>query len=205
MVPCHTQLLQSCLTLCIPMDCSPPGSSVHAVFLAGTLEWVAISSSSGSSWVKAQTHIGLLCLLHCRGILYHWATRKTHTSHRRRDFPLKAGSYTAKWPFAEKMNQQARLLIRNHKHCLLIILSSRNICLLLEKTLYFILFYFFNFFKLLFFICSGFCYTLKWNSHGGIGMGNTWKHLSFYIPHQRMTIVHNHVCNMFSSWKKMDV
>ena len=129
MVPCHTQLLQSCLTLCNPMDCSPPGSSVHAVFLARTLEWVAISSSSGSSWLKAQTHIGLLCLLHCRGILYHWATRKTHTSHRRRYYPLKAGSYTPKWPFAEKMNQQARLLIRNHKHCLLIILSSRNICL----------------------------------------------------------------------------
>ena len=204
MVPCHTQLLQSCLTLCIPMDCSPPCSSVHAVFLAGTLEWVAISSSSGSSWFKAQTHIGLLCLLHCRGILYHWATRKTHTSHRRRDFPLKAGSYTAKWPFAEKMNQQARLLIRNHKHCLLIILSSRNICLLLEKNslFYFIFLIFLNYYFL--FVVD---FVIHWNetAMGGIGMGNTWKHLSFYIPHQRMTIVHNHVCNMFSSWKKMDV
>ena len=37
------------LTLCDPMDCSPPGSSVHGVFPARILEWVAISSSRGSS------------------------------------------------------------------------------------------------------------------------------------------------------------
>ena len=37
------------LTLCDPMDCSPPGSSVHGILQARTLEWVAISSSTGSS------------------------------------------------------------------------------------------------------------------------------------------------------------
>ena len=37
--------LQSCLTLCDPIDSSPPGSSVHGVFEAGTLEWVAIAFS----------------------------------------------------------------------------------------------------------------------------------------------------------------
>ena len=36
---------QSCLTLCDPMDCSPSGSSVHGIFQARILEWVAISSS----------------------------------------------------------------------------------------------------------------------------------------------------------------
>ena len=36
---------QSGRTLCNPMDCSPPGSSVHGVFQARTLEWVAISFS----------------------------------------------------------------------------------------------------------------------------------------------------------------
>ena len=36
---------QSCPALCDPMDCSPPGSSVHGVFQARILEWVAISSS----------------------------------------------------------------------------------------------------------------------------------------------------------------
>ena len=41
--------LQSCLTLCNPMDCSPPGSSVHGVLQARTLEWVAMPSSRGSS------------------------------------------------------------------------------------------------------------------------------------------------------------
>ena len=42
-------LLQSCLTLCNPMDCSPLGSSVHGILQARILEWVAISSSRGSS------------------------------------------------------------------------------------------------------------------------------------------------------------
>ena len=38
----HAKSLQSCLTLCDPMDCSPPGSTVQA----STLEWVAISFSN---------------------------------------------------------------------------------------------------------------------------------------------------------------
>ena len=37
----HAQSLQSCLTLCDPMDCSPPGSSVHGILQARILEWVA--------------------------------------------------------------------------------------------------------------------------------------------------------------------
>ena len=40
---------QSCLTLCRPVDCSLPGSSVHGIFQAGILEWVDISCSRGSS------------------------------------------------------------------------------------------------------------------------------------------------------------
>ena len=40
---------QLCLTLCDPMDCSLPGSSVHGISQARILEWVAISSSRGSS------------------------------------------------------------------------------------------------------------------------------------------------------------
>ena len=39
---------KSCLTLCDPMDCSPPGSSVHGIYQARILEWVAISSPKGS-------------------------------------------------------------------------------------------------------------------------------------------------------------
>ena len=41
--------LQSCPTLCDPIDGSPPGSSVHGIFQARILEWVAVSFSRGSS------------------------------------------------------------------------------------------------------------------------------------------------------------
>jgi len=37
--------LQSCLTLCDPMDCSLPGSSIHGIFRARVLEWGAIAFS----------------------------------------------------------------------------------------------------------------------------------------------------------------
>ena len=45
----HAKSLQSCLVLCDPMDCSPPGSSVHGILQARILEWVDIPSSRGSS------------------------------------------------------------------------------------------------------------------------------------------------------------
>ena len=45
---------QSCLTLCDPMGCSPPGSSVHGILQARILEWVAISFSRGSSRPRDQ-------------------------------------------------------------------------------------------------------------------------------------------------------
>ena len=49
--------LQSCLTLCNPVDWSPPGSSVHGILQAWILEWVAISFSRGSFQSKDWTHI----------------------------------------------------------------------------------------------------------------------------------------------------
>ena len=51
------QSLQSCLTLCDPMACGPPGSSVHGILQARILEWVAISSSRGSSRARDRTHV----------------------------------------------------------------------------------------------------------------------------------------------------
>ena len=44
----HAKLLQSCPTLCDPMNCSLPGSSVHGTLQARILEWVAMPSSKGS-------------------------------------------------------------------------------------------------------------------------------------------------------------
>ena len=56
--PCcmHAKLLESCLTLCSPTDCSPPGSSVHGILQARILEWVSISFSRGSSCSRGWTH-----------------------------------------------------------------------------------------------------------------------------------------------------
>ena len=45
-----SEVAQSCPTLCDPVDCSPPGSSVHGILQARILEWVALSFSRGSSW-----------------------------------------------------------------------------------------------------------------------------------------------------------
>ena len=61
---------QSCPTLCDPMDCSPPGSSVHGILQARILEWITMPSSRGSSWPRDWTH-ALLYLLHWQEVLYH--------------------------------------------------------------------------------------------------------------------------------------
>ena len=49
-----------CPTLCDPMDCSPPGSSVHGILQARILEWGAISSSRGSSRPRNRTQISCM-------------------------------------------------------------------------------------------------------------------------------------------------
>ena len=57
------RLLQSCLTLCNPIDGSPPGSSVPGILQARTLEWVAISFSNAWKWkvkVKSLSRVQLL-------------------------------------------------------------------------------------------------------------------------------------------------
>ena len=54
------KLLQSFLTLCDPMDHSPPSSSVHGILQASLLEWVAVPSSRGSSPPRDQTCISCI-------------------------------------------------------------------------------------------------------------------------------------------------
>ena len=48
---------QLCLTLCNPMNCSPPGSSIHGILQARTLKWIAIPFFKGSSWPRDQTWV----------------------------------------------------------------------------------------------------------------------------------------------------
>ena len=54
------QLLQLCPTLCNPMDCSPPGSSVHGILQARILEWVVIPSSRASSQPRDSTCVSFI-------------------------------------------------------------------------------------------------------------------------------------------------
>ena len=80
----HWGSLQSCLTLCDPIDCSPPGSSVHGILQARILERVATPSSRGSFWPRDGTRVpynsctaGRLCITEPPGkpplLLYLWA------------------------------------------------------------------------------------------------------------------------------------
>ena len=60
-VLCKIRDAQSCPTLCDPMDCSPPDSSVHGILQARILEWVAISFSRGSSQPRDWTRVSCIC------------------------------------------------------------------------------------------------------------------------------------------------
>ena len=66
----HAKSFQSYLTLCNPMDCSPPGSSVHEILQARILEWVVVPFSRESSQPRDQTHISYISCIG-RQILYH--------------------------------------------------------------------------------------------------------------------------------------
>ena len=68
----ESEVAQSCPTLCDPVDCSLPGSSVHGIFQARILEWVAISFSRGSSWPRDRTRVSRIGGRH----LNLWATRE---------------------------------------------------------------------------------------------------------------------------------
>ena len=56
----HVKSLQSCVTLCDPLDCSPPGSSVHGILQARIPEWVPISFSRGSSRPRNRTLVSCI-------------------------------------------------------------------------------------------------------------------------------------------------
>ena len=67
----HTcPVAQLCLTLWDPMDCSPPGFTIHGILPVRTVEWLGISFFRGSSWPRDWTWVSCIG----RWILYHWAT-----------------------------------------------------------------------------------------------------------------------------------
>ena len=70
-----TQRLWFCLSLWDPMDCSPPGSSVHGLLQARILEWVAMPSSRESSQPKDQTHVSCISCIAVE-FFTHWTMGK---------------------------------------------------------------------------------------------------------------------------------
>ena len=66
----HVCVSQSCPALCDPMDCSPPGSSVHGILQARILQWVTIPFSRGSSWPRNWTQVSCIA----GGFFAIWAT-----------------------------------------------------------------------------------------------------------------------------------
>ena len=96
----HAKWLQSCLTLCKPMDCSLPGSSVHEILQARILEWVVIPSSRGSSRPRDQSHVSYVSCIG-RWVLHHWChlgshmeTQETQVRSLGREDPLEEGLET---------------------------------------------------------------------------------------------------------------
>ena len=77
----HAYSLQSCLTLCDPTGCNPPGSSVHGTLQARILELVAISFSKGSSQPRDGNCISCISYI-ADGFSTHgatWEALKQHT------------------------------------------------------------------------------------------------------------------------------
>ena len=69
--PCmRAKLLQSCPTFCDPMDCSPPGSSIHGIFQAKILECIAMPFSRASSWPRDRTYVSYVSCIG-RWVLHH--------------------------------------------------------------------------------------------------------------------------------------
>ena len=92
------------MTLCGPMNCSPPGSSVHGIFQARILEWVAISSSRGSSQPRDPTHvccIGRWVLYHQSHLMYIYVSRSV-VSDSLRPHGLQPTSFLHPWEFPGK-------------------------------------------------------------------------------------------------------
>ena len=71
---CCCLVAKLCPTLCDPIDCSPPGFSVHGISQAKILEWVAISFSRGSSWPGDRTRVSCIG----RQVLYSLSPQKSH-------------------------------------------------------------------------------------------------------------------------------
>ena len=89
----HVLVAQSCLTLCNPTDCSPPGSSVHGILQASILEWPDIPFSRGSSQPRDWTLVSYIA-----GRFFTiWATGESCTSVWEYHIFMKEGMFSFLW------------------------------------------------------------------------------------------------------------
>ena len=86
----YAKSLQSCPTLCNPVNCSPPGSSVHGIFQPRMLEWVAMPFSTGSSQPRDRTQVSMSVALASRFFTTS-ATRETPYIKQITNTPWRAG------------------------------------------------------------------------------------------------------------------
>ena len=79
-VKSESEVAQSCPNLSDPMDCSPPGSSVHGIFQSRVLEWgvIAFSISRSKAAFPAFSHVMLRLLVWGLYFESHWLVRNTH-------------------------------------------------------------------------------------------------------------------------------
>ena len=107
-----SEVAQSCPALCNPMDCSLPGSSVHGIFQATILEWIAISFSSGSSRHRLGTQVSRMVdrcftIWATREVHYKWKKATREKNHGRRyDKEAKLGMITllvGRWAMSQRM------------------------------------------------------------------------------------------------------
>ena len=88
----ESEAAQSCLTLCDPMDCSLPGFSVHGIFQARILEWVAISFSRRSSGPRNWTRVSHIVGRHFTV----WATREVQIKRKSHPIERSKGNFYSK-------------------------------------------------------------------------------------------------------------
>ena len=74
----NSMWMLSHVQLCNPMDCGPPGCSVHGILLARILEWVAMPFSRGSSWPRDWTWVSCSsCIADRFFTMSHWGSPKS--------------------------------------------------------------------------------------------------------------------------------
>ena len=102
-----SEATQSCPTLCDPMDCSLPGSSLHGILQARVLEWVAISFSRGSSRPRDWTQVS-----HIPGRCFNlWATREAFFLNISQCEKARGGLVNQELSVSQKYNMAAKIKV----------------------------------------------------------------------------------------------